>query len=183
MSIYIKLILLIICILPITTSNSQDIENLIKKDSKGLKFNLEKNTEYPSYAYNNCISGSVLLKFKIFKKGNFDSFMAIYSISDSLTKEAIRSIIATKDVWDFDSFQQESYTVIVPFQFYIDCPFKDMKSCCPYSTINHFDLINTSPKKTDINKFQVCYVSETISIRLYISTPQIKSKKGWFKRK
>ncbi len=61
---------------------------------------IRKNISYPERAKENCIQGTVLLKFVVNEEGNTDSISTLFSIDPELDKEAVRLASTMKNFWE-----------------------------------------------------------------------------------
>jgi protein TonB len=70
-----------------------------KNGIDGLMQFIGQNLRYQVFARDNCISGKVLITFKVTTEGTLDSIIVTHSIHESLGDEAARLIKLTENDW------------------------------------------------------------------------------------
>lgn len=78
-----------------------------------------QNLRYPVFARDNCISGKVLITFKVTTEGTLDSIVVAHSVHDTLGKEAVRVLKLTENDWIPAKINDSAYNVFltIPINF------------------------------------------------------------------
>ncbi|WP_443936999.1 energy transducer TonB [Pedobacter sp. MW01-1-1] len=91
-----------------------------KSGKDGFENFLRENTLYPSYSKQNCIQGTVNIRFKLTKEGNVYSSKIARSVLSELDKEALRLVRLSSGKWAIPSGYDTTATVEIPVNFVLN---------------------------------------------------------------
>ncbi|PST85205.1 energy transducer TonB [Pedobacter yulinensis] len=89
---------------------------------------LASNTVYPAYSRQNCIGGTVVVAFKLDKKGDVFSSRVVRGVGTDLDDEALRLVRMTRGKWSLPAGFDTTTLVSVPVNFKVSGANCDQKS-------------------------------------------------------